>query len=54
MAEGIPFDTQVLVERNAPKLSLLPQYSTREQSMQGATSGVGRTTQLRKLAPPWR
>jgi len=54
MAQGVPFDTEVLVERNAPKLSLLPNYSPAQQSMQGATGGVGRTTQLRKLAPPWR
>jgi hypothetical protein len=54
MAEGVPFDTEVLVQRNAPKLSMLPNYSPAEQSMQGATGGFGRTTQLRKLAPPWR
>jgi hypothetical protein len=52
--DAVPFDTMWLSERNAPKLSLLPNYSPREESMQGATSGVGRTTQLRKLAPPWR
>lgn len=51
---GVPFDTMMLSKRAAPKLSLLPNYSPRQESMQGATSGVGRTTQLRKLAPLWR
>jgi hypothetical protein len=54
LAQGIPFDTQILVERNAPNFALLPQYTPKQQSMQGATGGVGRTTQLRRLAPPWR
>jgi hypothetical protein len=58
MAAGTPFDTEVLVQRNAPKLNLLPQYDLaqdmKRQSMWGATSGIGRTTQLRRLAPPWR
>jgi hypothetical protein len=53
-AQGVPVDTMVLNERAAPKLSLIPQYSPRQQSMQGADPGVGRTTQLRRLAPPWR
>lgn len=52
--EAVPVDTLWLSQRNAPKLNLLPQYSPKEAQMQGATSGVGRTTQLRKLAPPWR
>lgn len=54
MAEAVPDDTMVLVERAAPKLSLMPMYSPAQDSMQGATSGVGRTTQLRRMAPPWR
>jgi hypothetical protein len=54
MAAGVPDDTTVLVQRAAPKLSLMPMYSPAQESMQGATSGVGRTTQLRRLAPPWR
>ena len=54
MAAGIPFDTEVLVERNAPMFFMLPQYTPKESAMQGATGGVGRTTQLRRLAPPWR
>jgi len=35
-------------------LDSLPQWSPRQQSMMGAEPGIGRTTQLRKLAPPWR
>jgi hypothetical protein len=54
MAEGVPFDTMILVERNAPDFSMLPQYTPKQTAMQGATAGIGRTTQLRRLAPPWR
>lgn len=52
--EGVPFDTMVLSARAAPKSQLVPLYSPRQQSMMGADPGIGRTTQLRKLAPPWR
>jgi hypothetical protein len=51
---GMPFDTMVLSQRNAPRLDLVPQLSMKEQTMMGAEPGIGRTTQLRKLAPPWR
>ena len=52
--EAMPVDTMWLSERNAPELDLVPQWSPRQQSMMGAEPGIGRTTQLRKLAPPWR
>jgi len=51
---AVPFDTMWLNQRNAPKYNLLPQYTPKQTAMQGATSGIGRTTQLRRLAPPWR
>jgi len=54
MMTAVPFDTMVLNDRGAPQLELVPQYSPREQAMMGAEPGIGRTTQLRKLAPPWR
>ena len=54
MAESVPFDTFFLTERNVPELSLLPEWSPGEESMWGATSGIGRTTQLRRLMPAWR
>jgi hypothetical protein len=54
LAQGMPFDTEVLVERFAPLGADLPMYSPRQQSLWGADPGIGRTTQLRKLAPPWR
>jgi len=52
--EAMPFDTQVLNPRYAPHQELVPQYSPRQESMMGADPGIGRTTQLKKLAPPWR
>jgi hypothetical protein len=52
--QAMPMDTVWMSERAAPELELVPQYSPREQSMMGAEPGIGRTTQLRKLAPPWR
>ena len=52
--EGVLVDTMVLSERNAPRQDLVPQWSPRQQSLMGADPGIGRTTQLRKLAPPWR
>jgi hypothetical protein len=52
--EAMPFDTMVLTPRYAPHQELVPQWSPREQSMMGADPGIGRTTQLKKLAPPWR
>jgi hypothetical protein len=51
---GEPVDTMVLNQRNAPRLDLVPQLTLKEQTMWGADPGIGRTTQLRKLAPPWR
>jgi hypothetical protein len=53
-SQGIPWDTMVLNQRAAPRLDLVPQWSPRQQAMMGADPGIGRTTQLRKLAPPWR
>ena len=56
--QAMPFDTMWLSPRAAPALQLLPMYDTaqdmKRQVMQGADPGIGRTTQLRKLAPPWR
>lgn len=52
--EAMPDDTMWLSERAAPRMDLVPMYSPRQQSMMGAGPGIGRTTQLRKLAPPWR
>jgi hypothetical protein len=52
--EAMPFDTMVLSPRYAPQQQLVPMYSPRQQSMWGADPGIGRTTQLKKLAPPWR
>ena len=52
--EAMPVDTMVLNPRYAPKQELVPQWSPRQQSLWGADPGIGRTTQLRKLAPPWR
>lgn len=49
-----PFDTMWLNQRNAPRLDLVPQLTLKEEVMMGAEPGIGRTTQLRKLAPPWR
>jgi hypothetical protein len=51
---GVAVDTMVLSQRNAPRLDLVPQLTMKEQTMMGAEPGIGRTTQLRKLAPPWR
>ena len=53
-AAAVPFDTMWLNQRNAPRLDLVPQLTLKEQTMMGAEPGIGRTTQLRKLAPPWR
>jgi len=52
--QAVPVDTMFLNERYAPKQELVPQFSPRQQSMWGADPGIGRTTQLKKLAPPWR
>lgn len=52
--QAVPFDTMWLSQRAAPKLELVPMYSPAQESMMGADPGIGRTTQLRKLAPPWR
>jgi hypothetical protein len=52
--EAVPFDTMVLSPRYAPKSELMPMYSPRQEAMMDADPGIGRTTQLRKLAPPWR
>lgn len=52
--EAVPFDTMVLSPRHAPRLDLVPQYSPRQEAMMGADAGIGRSNQLRKLAPPWR
>lgn len=53
-SKAIPVDTMMLSPRNKPRLDLMPMYSPRQQSLWGADPGIGRTTQLRKLAPPWR
>ena len=53
-SKAIPFDTMMLSPRYAPHQELVPMYSPRQQAMWGADPGIGRTTQLRKLAPPWR
>jgi hypothetical protein len=53
-AKAVPVDTMVLSPRYAPRSDLVPMYSPRQQSLWGADPGIGRTTQLRKLAPPWR
>jgi hypothetical protein len=52
--QAVPVDTQWLSPRSAPQIDLLPNWSLKEQTMMGAEPGIGRTTQLRKLAPPWR
>jgi hypothetical protein len=52
-AEPIDFGTQWLVERYAPRLDLVPSLTLKQQTLWGADPGIGRTTQLRKLAPPW-
>lgn len=52
--QAMPVDTMWLNERHAPRQELVPQWSPRQQSMMGAEPGIGRTTQLKKLAPPWR
>lgn len=56
--QAVPFDTMWLSPRYAPQLQLLPMYDIaqdpRRQAMMNADPGIGRTTQLRKLAPPWR
>jgi hypothetical protein len=55
MAQGIPDDTWVLVEREAPKGQYIPQWGPKDIAMAGAVSGVGgRTANLRRLAPSWR
>jgi hypothetical protein len=54
MSTAVPFDTMVLNQRNAPRIDLVPQLTLKEQTMMGAEPGIGRTTQLKKLAPPWR
>jgi hypothetical protein len=51
---AVPFDTMMLSERAAPKPQLVPMYSPAQQSVRDTDPGIGRTTQLRKLAPPWR
>lgn len=53
-AQGVPFDTVVLSARNAPQLQYVPVYNPKEQAVANTDPGIGRTTQLRKLAPPWR
>jgi len=53
-AVPIDFGSQWLVERHAPKLDLVPSLTTKQQVMWGADPGIGRTTQLKKLAPPWK
>ena len=53
-SQGVLVDTVVLSPRAAPKGADLPMFSPRQQSMWGADPGIGRTTQLKKLAPPWR
>jgi hypothetical protein len=68
-AMGVQVDTLVLSPRNAPQIQYLPMYrqaedaspayqadrgDRRRQALWGAEPGIGRTTQLRKLAPPWR
>jgi hypothetical protein len=52
--QAVEYDTVMLSARNAPRYELLPQYSIKEETMMEAGPGIGRTTQLRKLAPPWR
>jgi hypothetical protein len=56
--EAMPFDTMMLSPRYAPKVEMLPSYDpayeVKQQVMWGADPGIGRTTQLKKLAPPWR
>jgi len=52
--EAMPVDTLVLNPRYAPKFDLLPMYSPAQEAMMDADPGIGRTTQLKKLAPPWR
>jgi hypothetical protein len=53
-SRGVPVDTMVLSERYVPDFDKVPMFSPRQQSLWGADPGIGRTTQLRKLAPPWR
>jgi hypothetical protein len=57
-AQGIPYDTSILVQRDAPQGQYLPTYSPRQQVMRDTNPGVGtrssRSDAFKRLGPTWR